>query len=83
MHSLAVKPKLILQLQKLIYVLNLRSLLYLIEYLLRELIVVVEVVDLLRNHLGLNVKLILLWLPIVQKLRIAQVYLELVPHLVP
>jgi hypothetical protein len=81
-HALTILSELVLKLQKLIYVLNLRSLLHLIEYLWWELVVIIEVVDLLRYDLRLHIKLALLLVSLVQKLCIAQIDLKLVAHLV-
>ena len=71
-HALIILSQLVLQLQELINLINLRSLLHLIEYLRWELVVIIKVIDLLRYDLRLHIELPLLLLPIVvQKLCVA------------
>ena len=80
LQTLIVESK-TLQLQKLVDILYLGSWLDLIEHLLWKLIIVIIVVDVLRYYLRLHVEVLLL-LSVVQKLRVVEIDLKLVSHLV-
>jgi len=80
LQTLIVESK-TLQLQKLVDILYLGSWLDLIEHLLWKLIIVVIVVDVLGYYLRLHVEVLLL-LSVVQKLRVVEIDLKLVSHLV-